>query len=210
METIVRPRSIRLIYWITIITFWIYVTVTVLATFFVGFVLIAGLDNLQLHVGLPVLLELKETGTLDLALLDHIVDVQLVELSGKVHIINTPIELGRIYAIIMFMILLLFLYIFVIIKRFITNVYNGIYFNVKNINLLKRISYSLVGVWIFTLTYGFFQYFFLAANMNFDTVEFNLSVNTYSVILLIALIIWVLSHIFAKGVEIKEENQLTV
>jgi len=210
MESLKKPFSIKVIYWITIVTFWFYIAVTVFATFFVAVLLFVGLDGLQLHVGLPVLLDIKEQGTLDLIMVNKFIDVEMVEMSGKIHFINTPVEVGRVYAIFMFAVVMLFLYIFLIIKRFITNVYNGIYFDMKNINLLKRISYGLVIVWVFTATYGYFQYFFLVNNLEFNSIEFSASVQTYPIILLFALFIWVLSHIFIKGVELQEENQLTV
>lgn len=71
-------------------------------------------------------------------------------------------------------------------------------------------SYALVMIWIFTVIYGYFQYFFLVINMNFDTVEFTSDVQTYPIILLVALFIWVLSHIFMKGCELQDEHELTV
>lgn len=210
MESLKKPISIKLIYWITIITFWIYVVITILATILVGVLLFIGLDGLQLHIGLPVLIDIKEQGTLDLMMLSKFIDVELVGMSGKIHFINTPEVIGKVYAIFMFVIIILFLYIFLIIKRFITNVYNGVYFDMNNINLLKRISYGLLMIWIFTLIYGYFQYFFLVTNMQFETIEFTASVQTYPVILLFALFLWVLSHIFMKGIELQEENNLTV
>jgi len=210
METIKKPLSIKVIYWITNITFWIYVAVTVLALFLVGALLIFELDELQLHVGLPVMVNVIEKGTLDLNMMSSLVNVELVEMTGKVHFINTPPEVGRIYALFIFSIVILFLYIFLTFKRFISNVYNGIYFDMKNISLLKRISYALVIIWIFTAFYAYFQYFFLVINMNFDTVEFTGDVQTYPIILLVALFIWVLSHIFMKGCELQDENKLTV
>lgn len=210
MESLKRPLSIKLIYWITTITFWIYVTITLIAIALIAVLLTIGIDGLQLHVGIPVHLDLVEQGTLDLPIVSRLIDVEMDDMIGSVHFIDTPIEVGRVYALFMFVVIILFLYIFIIIKRFITNVYNGIYFDIKNINQLKRISYALVMVWVFTLTYGYFQYFFLVNNMQFQTVKFSSSVETYPIILLFALIIWVLSHIFMKGVELQDENKLTV
>jgi len=210
METVKNPLSIKVIYWITIITFWIYVAITVLALFLVGALMLFELDDLQLHVGMPINVNILETGTLDLNILSSLTSVELVEMTGKLHFINTPPEIGRIYAIFIFSVVLLFLYIFLIFKRFIGNVYKGIYFDLKNISLLKRISYALVFIWIFTVFYGYFQYFFLAINMSFETIEFTSDVNTYPSILLVALFIWVLSHIFMKGCVLQDENELTV
>ncbi len=210
METTRKPRSISLIYWFVKVTFWIYVTASVIAMFLVVAILLFGMEDLQLHVGTPVKINVVEQGTLDVNLSEKLAEVKLVGLTGDVHFVNTPIEIGRIYAVFIFIIVLLFLYIFIIIKRFITNVYNGIYFDFNNISLLKRISYALIIIWLFLVFFGFFQYYFLIINMNFETVEFTANVQTYPVILLFALFIWVLSHIFMKGCELQEENKLTV
>lgn len=210
METLKKPLSIKVIYWITNITFWINVAITVLAFFLVGALLIFELEDLQLHVGIPANVNIIEKGTLDLNFLSSLVNVELVEMTGKIHFINTPPEIGRVYALFIFSIVLLFLYIFLTFRRFIGNVYNGIYFDLKNISLLKRISYTLVFIWVFTVFYGYFQYFFLVINLNFETIEFTSDIQTYPSILLMALFIWVLSHIFMKGCELKNENELTV
>ena len=161
-------------------------------------------------MGIPVSVNVIEKGTLDLNILSNITSVELTGMTGRVHFIDTPPEVGRIYALFIILIVLLLLYIFLTFKRFITNVYNGIYFDMKNISLLKRISYTLVVIWIFSVFYAYFQYYFLAINMNFDTVKFTSDVQTSPEYLLVALFIWVLSHIFMKGCELLEENQLTV
>ncbi len=210
MEKFKKPLSIKVIYWITVVTFWMSVAVTILALSVVGALFFFDLNDLQLHVGIPVSVNVIEKGTLDLNILSNITSVELTGMTGRVHFIDTPPEVGRIYALFIILIVLLLLYIFLTFKRFITNVYNGIYFDMKNISLLKRISYTLVVIWIFSVFYAYFQYYFLAINMNFDTVKFTSDVQTSPEYLLVALFIWVLSHIFMKGCELLEENQLTV
>jgi hypothetical protein len=210
METIKKPLSIKVIYWITNITFWIYVAVTLLAFILVTVLLFSELDTLQLHVGIPVKVNVIEEGSLDLNMLSSFANVKLVEMTGKVHFVDTPPEVGRVYSVIIFSLVILILYIFIILKRFIGNVYNGLYFDMRNISLLKRISYALVIIWIYLVFYAYFQYYFLVINMNLDTVEFTGDVQTYPVILLVALIIWVLSHIFMKGCELQEEHNSTI
>jgi DUF2975 family protein len=210
MEAVYKPRSIKLIYWFTTITFWMYVVTTILAMFLVAAILFFELETLQLNVGIPVKINVVEQGTLDLNITDKFIDVNLVDLTGNLQFVRTPIDVGRVYAVFIFAIALLILYIFVIVKRFVSNVYNGIYFDIKNISLLKRISYAIAVVWIFVVFFGFFQYYFLVINLNFETVEFTSDIQTYPLLILFALFIWVLSHIFVKGCELKVENELTV
>lgn len=210
MESIKKPLSIKVIYWITNISFWIYLAAAVFIIFLAAYIFLIGIDTLQLHVGLPIMANLNEVGSFDSFLVPNTVDVEMVAMSGKVHFVDTPVELARLYAAFMFIVSILFSYIFVIIRKFVNNVYIGDYFDIKNINLLKRISYGLIFLWLFAVSYGYFQYFFIAVNLDFSTIEFNFDVNTYPSILIVALIIWVLSHIFSKGVQLQEENKLTV
>ena len=210
MDNLKKPLSIKIIYWFTNITFWIYISVSVVTFAFVAALFIFNTETLELHVGVPVVVNILETGTLDLNIVSNYVDVEFVEMTGKVHFHKTPPEVAKVYALFIFIIFILSIYIFVIFRRFINNVYSGNYFDYKNISLLKRISYTLVIIWLFTVFYGYFQYFFLVINMKFNTIELTSDVKTYPIILLVALIIWVLSHIFAVGSKLEEENKLIV
>lgn len=210
MQTIKRPLSIKVIYWITNITFWLYAAISVLALVLVVVLLLGILDNLQLHVGIPVAFNVVEQGTLDLNLSSTYINVEMVEMYGKLHFIDSPVIVGRIYSLFALSIVSIFFYIFYTFRRFINNVYNGKYFDFDNIALLKRISYALVATWVFTAIYAYFQYFFIVINLKFSGLEATGNVQTYPVILLVALFIWVLSHIFMKGCELQDENKLTV
>jgi len=210
MQTLKKPLSIKVIYWITNITFWLYAAISVLALALVVVLLLGILNDLQLHVGIPVAFNVVEQGTLDLNLSSTYIDVEMVEMYGKVHFVDTPVAVGRVYSVFILTIVTIFFYIFYTFRRFINNVYHGKYFDFDNIALLKRISYALVATWIFTAFNAYFQYFFLVSNMQFSSLESTGNVQTYPAILLIALFIWVLSHIFMKGCELQDENKLTV
>lgn len=210
MEINKRPASIKLMYWITIIGYWLFIVATLLATVLSALMFLGVMENLQLQVGIPVIAELKEVGTLDSEFVPNLVNVELNDITGRIQFLNTPVELARIYSVFMMTIMVLALYILVTFKRFITNVYNGVYFSPKNISQLKHISYTVVLIWIFVVFYGYFQYFFIANNLVFDNIEFTSNVEVYPGILIFALVIWVLSHIFQKGSELQEEQNLTV
>ena len=76
--------------------------------------------------------------------------------------------------------------------------------------LLKRIAWALVAVWFFSLFYSIFQYFYIIQNYSFKTIEATGDMQTYPILLLVALFIWVLSHIFQKGVELEHDKELTI
>lgn len=210
MQTVKKPLSINIIYWITNILFWIFSAISVAGIILVGILMLGLLDNLQLHAGIPIAVNVIEQGSLDLNLSSTLINVEFVEMYGKMHFIDTPPALGRIYSAFMLIILIIFFYIFYTFRRFINNVYQGKYFDFDNIALLKRISYAMVVTWIFTAIYAYFQYFFIAINLNFKSLEVTSNIQTYPVILLVALIIWVLSHIFMKGCELQDETNYTI
>lgn len=211
MQTLKKPLSIKVIYWITNITFWIYAAASALMLIIAVALMFNVFNNdLQLHVGVPVAMNVLEQGTLDLDFSNKYINVEFVEMYGKVHFIDTPAALGRIFSIFVLLILTIFFYMFFTFRKFINNVYDGKYFDVDNISSLKRISYALVVTWVFTAFYAHFQYYFIVMNMEFSTIEATGDVQTYPVILLVALFIWVLSHIFMKGCELQDENKLTV
>lgn len=208
MNSFHQPRSVKIIYWITNIVFWIYAIASFIALAFAIALIFGFLNQAQLHVGMPVSMDIAEIGLLEVS--GQKVDVQFKEMYGKIHLIDTPQEISRIYGVFILIILTVVLYIFMTFKRFITNVYQGLYFDSANILLLKRIAYALLSVWFFTLFYAVFQYYYLVKNLEFETVYPSGDFQTFPVILLVALLIWVLSHIFQKGVELQHDNELTI
>ncbi len=210
MEKINQPLSIKIIYWFTNIIFWLFVLAGMVGIFFALGMITGLLDNLQLHVGVPVAVDVIEKGTLDLDFYSKYISVEFVEMIGSIHFIDTPLIIGRVYGGFIIIIILLIFLIMHELRMFIRNIYRGKYFDYFNINHLKRISYTLVVIWVFTAIYGYFQYFFIVQNLNFESLEFNMDVQTYPSILMVALFIWVLSHIFMKGLELENENELTI
>jgi len=208
MEELKKPRSIKVIYWITKITFWLFAVMSVLMFALSSAFLFEVFDKTQLHVGVPIGVNILEQG--DAVINNQVINVEFKEMYGKLHFIDCPPFIGKTYSYYIFIMLSISLYIFMTFKNFITNVYHGQYFERKNILLLKRIAYALVGFWLFTVFYGYFQYFYLVQNLEFTSISITDKVETYPIILLVALFTWVLSHIFIKGVELKNENELTI
>ena len=208
MEANKKPLSIKGIYWVTNIIFWLFTVVSVLAVAVAIALMFNLFGNTQLHTGIPVAVDILEQGKLEIN--NTITNVKFVEMYGKLHFIDTPASLGRIYSIFIFIILGLFFFILLTFRRFINNVYKGIYFEINNIALLKRISYTLIGVWTFTVFYAYFQYYYIVKHLEFSSVKISGDIQTYPVILLFALFIWVLSHIFMKGCKLQEENNFTI
>lgn len=201
--------SIKLIYWLTNIVFVLITLMGIVAVVLNIMVYTNKFGNdLQLHILLPVKVDFLETGILQLN--NQETKVELVEAIPRIHLFNTPTYIAK--KIGFFLILMIAWTIFEVFtfRLFIKNVYNGNIFTYKNIALLKRLAYGLLGLWIFGIVYFRLGYHYLAKNLVFENVKISDDLPNYSGVLLTALLIWVLAHIFKKGLELKQETDLTI
>ena len=204
-----KPLSIRIIYWFTQVVFWLFMLVLVLAIGLnVAFLTEILGDNMQLHTVLPVEVSYTEKGSLDV--FGQPQEVEFVEAIGKIHFINTNPDLAKWFGAAMLIIVIIGLYILVMFRRFIGNVYRGYIFEEFNIRMLKKMAYGLVAMWVFTIIYSPVYYYLIIRNVEFEHLEISSNFNTNGVILVIALLLWVLSHIFLTGVKLQKEQELTV
>ena len=88
----------------------------------------------------------------------------------------------------------------------------GNYFQKETIKNIKLLSYLILLVWVVNFLYEIIISSIWNKNgMIKFSDEPNIIVDVPSVSLLIfALVLWVLSHVFMQGVELKEENNLTI
>jgi len=208
MNTKQNAASVNIIYWITNVSFWFYVLVSFFG-FFLALGFITGwVHNTQINIGVPLAYNIIEKGVLHLN--GDIIKVQFTQMYGNISIDDTPVYITRVYGVFIIIMLAILVYIFKTFKEFVSTIYRGCYFDRKNIMSLKRIAYAIVLVWFFRLVYLIFQYFYLVKNIEIKSADFSGQFQTYPLILLFALFIWVLSHIFQKGVELQKENELTI
>lgn len=203
------PLSIRVIYWITNFIFGLIILVgagvflfnILIYTPFFG-------DSLQLHAQLPVKVNILGTGTLTKGNSTH--KVELVEATSKIHFINTPSFIARKYGSVMLIAVLFFFYLFFTFRKFIVNVYRDKIFEYSNVELLRNIAYGLFAFWLFAIIYSRVAYAYIKSSLVFQQVEILEEYRNFAGILLMALFMWVLSHIFMRGVKLKEEQELTI
>jgi hypothetical protein len=88
----------------------------------------------------------------------------------------------------------------------------GNYFQKETIKNIKLLSYLILLVWVVNFLYEIIISSIWNKNGMIKFLdEPNIIVDVPSVSLLIfALVLWVLSHVFMQGVELKEENNLTI
>jgi hypothetical protein len=203
------PISVRIIYVLSTIVFWILIVVTSLS--FIGNILletnIIG-DEFQLRVQLPVTFDVVETGEAKIG--NSYNDIRIEEASGKMHIIDTPQRFSKIVLRLVFAVLMLALFMAWKFKMFITNIKNGEIFEASNINNLKHISYGIMVLFVLTKVYEEILYHTLVKFIEFDSLTMSGGRADRSDMIIAALLLWVLAHIFMKGVEIKNEQELTI
>lgn len=204
-----NPLSIKLIYWVTNIIYGLIIVIgggvlvfnVLVYTSFFG-------DNLQLHVQFPVKINVLEEGSLQIN--NTLIKVEMVEATSKIHFKNTPLFVARLYGSAMLMAFLFLLFLFHTFRKFIKNVYNGHIFEYDNVELLRYLAYGLLAFWLFAIIYSRLAYGYLGGRLRFEHVEVLEDYRNFAGLLLLALFTWVLSHIFNRGVTLREDQELTV
>jgi hypothetical protein len=203
------PLSIRIIYILTSIIYYLSALATLLGMV-LAFVLLTGFlgDDLQLHIKMPVEVDFKEVG--NVKFLGKEVDVEIVNAMGDIHFIDTPKIIARALAIPMLIIFPVLFWLVFLFHRFIRNVREGNIFDARNFYLLRNLSFGLAGIWFLTVVYFQTLRYFLLSGFSFEEIQLTTNSNWYGGLLLGALFTWVLSHVFLKGLELQEENELTI
>jgi len=210
METKKAPLSIRIIYWVTNISFWLFV--------FLSFGLLVNSISIYTSTKtsvmdfgryLPINIGMQVTGHLDLNNQSTI--LKFTTFPDIVEVINPPRFIIKNIVLINLFMLLILTYVFWIFRKFIKNVKNGDIFSIKNISLLKRISYVLIFSWSIKIIYSQFVHFYITDHLLLDHVQMiSGKVNLHIITLWVALFIWVLAHIFITGLKLQQEKDLTI
>ncbi len=209
METKKPPTSIQVIYWLTTFAF-ILLTTVFLATIAFNVLLYTDFfgDNMQLHINLPGKVDFLEMGNYHINY--HDIKVELVEASARIHFFNTPGFITKKLGFVLLIVAFGATYLTWLFWKFIYNVRRGEIFNSKNIALLKKLAYGIAGFWLFTIIYMRIAYYYISMRLDFDNILISSEFSNYPGVLLMALLIWVLAHIFMTGVKLQEDKDLTI
>lgn len=203
------PISIRIIYWIMNIILGLLAITFVAALFFYILHLFGFLGgDFQLRTRFPVEVSFMDVG--ELVYNGKTVKVELVDAVSQIHFINTPRKLVTIFIGMMLFVLLYTFYMSWTFRSFINNVRKGIVFTMKNISYLKRIAYLLAGFWVFMIVYLRILYYTIGKEVLFDNVIISNQHPNYGGVLLAALFIWTLAHIFMTGLKLQQDQDLTI
>lgn len=209
MKTHKTPLSINILYWLSNFFLVMLSLVFLLAIGLNIFIYTGAFDNNPaIDIPFPVEIDFKETG--DLLVNNQELEVELIDAKVRLKILNPPDNIFKAMGFIMIYGIVFSVLLVVIFRKFIKNVKAGIIFTVENINLLKFLSYGLVALWVFQAILMRVFYFFMAIQLEFKDTSLRVDFTQYSSALIIALVIWVLAHIFLRGVRLQEEKDLTI
>ncbi len=202
METKKTLLSIRIIYWVTGISLWIAIMLSLLlivsnTLLFSGIVKGNDIYSKNIHI------KVSNTGHVHPDNLN--LKLRWVNTTNYSNLINFNNFFAKKAAPFLLIYFLIFTYLLWIFNKFIHNVKEGNTFTVQNIFLLKRISYVLVGYWcVVFVSVQFANYYF---TNHLETYKIFLSTEH---LLWDALFIWIIAHIFISGLKLQQEKDLTI
>jgi len=202
------PLSIRILYWLTNFAFWLIILITIIV-FIVNLIFLTDLnETFQLRIQMPFPIEVVEDGKIFLPQGEQTVRIE--EAYGKLYLVDTPFFISKIVARILFVVLILGLYMTWRFKQLITNLKNGLFFVKENVLNIKQIAYGLLALWITARIYVELLYHFFVKHIKFDSIIIGSQRADYDYMIQLALALWIMAHIFGKGIEIKKEQDLTI
>ncbi|MEQ9064053.1 MAG: DUF2975 domain-containing protein [Vicingaceae bacterium] len=201
-------NSINILYWISNIAIGLFALLLIIILIMNAAIIAdVGIDNKVFTMELPVEVG-GDKGTYTSN--EKVHSVILTEAVGKVGIENAPksmLYLG-LTALLAFMLIgLRFSWIF---RKFMINVRLGEIFILQNMKHLRQMSYLIVLYWLLRLTYHKIIFHLYVGRIAFEHVKFNNDFDYQFTMLIPALFLFVLSHIFVKGITMDEELKLTV
>ena len=201
--------SIRIIYILISIIYYLVAIISSLGVILAFAILLGFLNKgLQLHVDMPVEVNFEEVGTAYFN--GEEMQVEIVEAIGKVHFIDTNPQLARRLAIPLLVVLPYLFWLVYLFHRFIRNVREGRIFEKRNFQLLRMLGYSLMGLWLIMVLYMQIFNYTLVNSFSFELIEISNNSRWFGGIFIGGLFTLVLSHIFLKGMQLEEENELTI
>lgn len=130
------------------------------------------------------------------------------------YLVFNQLPIGSKLVVLIYLTAMLFMVVFSIwfFKKFMKSINDGDYFRKETIINLRRLSYLLLGVWSVNFIYE------IIISSLWSVPELSGLLDDWSVIvdvpsisvLIFALVLWVVSHVFIYGAELKEENSLTI
>lgn len=130
------------------------------------------------------------------------------------YLVFNQLPIGSKLVVMVYLTVMLFMVVFSIwfFKNFMQSINHGNYFQKETIINLRRLSYLLLGVWGVNFIYEIIISSLWSVQVSSGLLDdWSVIVDVPSIsVLIFALILWVISHVFIYGAELKEENNLTI
>ena len=209
MKAKYTPTSINLLYLLSNFSLVMLLIGFFAVIVFNIFVYVGSLDDrISINVPFPMNIDFHDAG--NLVLNNQNIKVDLINASAKLKIHNVPAKVLKLAGFMMIFSIMYSFLLIVIFRKFMKNVKTGLVFTVENINLLKYLSYGVVVVWVFQAIIMPIFYLYISSKFEFKDISTQVVLFQYSSTLVIALVIWVLAHIFLHGVRLQQEKDLTI
>ena len=209
MNTDKTPFSIKLIFWLSSFSFWAITAIFILAVIANLLLFVDGFDHyLPIKVSMPLPIDVNETGVFKMNEEDF--NVKVVDAYGYLEFLDAPALINRITVRVVLVVLALAWFIVYRIKQFTSNIRYGVIFELENINKLKQVAYGLFALFICSRIYMQFMAQALNDKMEFSSITVGAKIYDTDGIFQVAILLWALAHIFMRGIEMKEEQELTI
>lgn len=202
------PLSIRILYWLTNIVFWLMILIATVV-FIANLIFLTDINEaFQLRIQMPVSISIVEDGSMFLSSGEETVRIE--EAYGKLHLVDTPFFISKIVTRVLFVVVMLGLFMVWRFKQLISNLKNGLFFVKENVLGMKQIAYGLLALWITTRVYLELLYHMLVKHIEFESIIIGNQRADYDFMVQLALVIWVMAHVFGKGIELRDYKDLTI
>jgi hypothetical protein len=203
------PPGIRVIHIISNIAFWFFTAGFVLvSSVFIFYLFDSGEETNDFDFILPAHVNMAERGIFEID--EQEIQIQIVNAQAYIRFNNAPNKMIIFIILYSYPMIGTVVFILFVFKRFLTNVKKGLIFDIRNIKLLKIISYGLLAYWVLSLISYQIGYFYVEDIIKIPGVELTNSFDISLPVLFVAAFIWVLSHVFIAGIKLQEENELTI
>lgn len=199
--------SIRILHFLVMFSYWMIIF-GLLFTLTMLVLSVSGVDtqNMVLQYSFPVHFDVNEAG----AVVETGESVSIVDATGKI-LFNSGAKL-LINKLLIFMIIFFSISFLIVsyMRKFMKNIRSGIFFVLENMILLRKVSYALLGLWVLTVLIKIWFTFDLARSLQFESITLKQSLDVGNWMVIFPLFLLVLVNVFAEGIRLKSEEELTV
>jgi len=199
--------SIRFLNFITLLAYWL----AIFGIVFTGVLWILSLlgfntSTFVYQYSFPIHFNVIEAGVIN----KISESVSIVDAQGKIQFNSGGQVLINQLLVSMLVLFSIFFLVMGYLRKFMKNIRTGNFFIIENMILLRKVSYSLIGMWAVNVIVKIWFTFQITKEITFTTIDIRQNLNADFDMLILPAALLMLSHIFAEGIRLKTEQDLTV